>query len=290
MNRRFEFTNIFSDEEHLRTPGFEVTPTDILSREFQQMVTYCIDQYLARPNVVGGCPQNYHFDSMPSLVVIQKWTDGEPDDERDPMVLFNPKIIGQSEPQTEYEGCGSVFLVDKDEECPPLSLIIKNTTRPAYLMVNGLNRHGLPQTHDMTGFEAVAMHHEIDHTKGKIILDVSHNLFAEQFEAFLRTGNLTSDLNNYLILYRNGDHFVIDYALDWVTRENDYRVPKASRDCAIFTLLSGANGLLKKEDFDLLEERYRVPYQGEDLPIKVGEFLRDPLKASALTMLELEKS
>ena len=75
--------------------------------------------------------------------------------------LINPKIIAYSGEQTDTEGCLSI---------PGRSGTV---TRPRYVTVRALNRHG--ETFDITGSDllARAFCHELDHLDGKLYIDIA---------------------------------------------------------------------------------------------------------------------
>ncbi len=80
--------------------------------------------------------------------------------------LINPKIIAFSGEQTGDEGCLSV---------PGRSGLV---TRPMYVTVRALDRHG--KTFDITGegLLARAFCHEIDHLDGKLYIDRAEEMYS----------------------------------------------------------------------------------------------------------------
>jgi peptide deformylase len=76
-----------------------------------------------------------------------------------PIALVNPKIIDSGEEKKDFDGCLSF---------PGL---FGETTRPHYLRVTGLNEKGKPFELIFTGFDAVLVHHEIDHLDGVLFID-----------------------------------------------------------------------------------------------------------------------
>jgi peptide deformylase len=73
--------------------------------------------------------------------------------------LINPRIIAFSGEQREEEGCLSV---------PGRAGI---TTRPMYVTVRALNRHGETVDYTGEGLKARAFCHELDHLDGKLFID-----------------------------------------------------------------------------------------------------------------------
>ena len=45
------------------------------------------------------------------------------------------------------------------------------TVRPHYLKVAGVDEHGAPSTWTFKGFDAVLVHHELDHLDGVLFID-----------------------------------------------------------------------------------------------------------------------
>jgi peptide deformylase len=93
--------------------------------------------------------------------------------------LVNPVIIEATNEQRDYDGCLSF---------PGL---YGETIRPHFLRVTGLNEHGQPFGRVFEGFDAVIVHHEIDHLNGVLFIDR-----IERLEDLYR---VEQDLDGYLI-------------------------------------------------------------------------------------------
>ena len=96
-----------------------------------------------------------------------------------PMPLINPEILESGNEQRDFDGCLSF---------PGL---YGETVRPHYLRVKGLDREGQAFDRVFRGFNAVVVHHEIDHLNGVLFIDR-----AESIEDLYRVredenGNLT---------------------------------------------------------------------------------------------------
>lgn len=76
-----------------------------------------------------------------------------------PIALINPKIIEASDEEKDFDGCLSF---------PGL---YAETARPHYLRVTGLGERGKPFDRVFEGFDAVVVHHEIDHLDGVLFID-----------------------------------------------------------------------------------------------------------------------
>jgi len=76
-----------------------------------------------------------------------------------PIALINPVILAQGDPGRDFDGCLSF---------PGL---YGKTTRPHYLRVSGIDESGKPFDREFEGFDAVVVHHEIDHLDGVLFID-----------------------------------------------------------------------------------------------------------------------
>ena len=76
-----------------------------------------------------------------------------------PIALINPTIIEAEDEQKDFDGCLS------------FPRLYGETIRPHYLRVSGLNEQGRPFDRVFEGFDAVVVHHEIDHLNGVLFID-----------------------------------------------------------------------------------------------------------------------
>jgi peptide deformylase len=76
-----------------------------------------------------------------------------------PIALINPKIVDAAEEQRDFDGCLSF---------PGL---YAETVRPHYLRVTGLDERGKSFDRVFDGFDAVVVHHEVDHLDGVLFID-----------------------------------------------------------------------------------------------------------------------
>ena len=83
----------------------------------------------------------------------EKWQAGSPE------VLINPQIVETSDECKDFDGCLSF---------PGL---YGETVRPHRLRVVGMNEQGQPFDRLFEGFNAVVVHHEIDHLDGVLFID-----------------------------------------------------------------------------------------------------------------------
>ena len=82
-----------------------------------------------------------------------KWQAGTP------VALVNPQITEASDERKDFDGCLSF---------PGL---YGETKRPHYLRVTSLDEQGQSFEHTLEGFNAVLVHHEIDHLDGVLFID-----------------------------------------------------------------------------------------------------------------------
>ncbi len=80
------------------------------------------------------------------------------------MAMINPEIIEASGERRDFDGCLSF---------PDL---YGETTRPHHLRITGLDEDGKPFDRAYEGFNAVIIHHEIDHLDGVLFIDRIENL------------------------------------------------------------------------------------------------------------------
>jgi len=76
-----------------------------------------------------------------------------------PIALINPKIVEAGNEQRDFDGCLSF---------PGL---YAETVRPHYLRITGLDEGGKAFGRVFEGFDAVVVHHEIDHLDGVLFID-----------------------------------------------------------------------------------------------------------------------
>lgn len=76
-----------------------------------------------------------------------------------PIPLVNPEIIEAGDEKKDFDGCLS------------LPGLYGETVRPHYLRVTGLDEAGDSFDRVFEGFDAVVVHHEIDHLDGVLFID-----------------------------------------------------------------------------------------------------------------------
>ena len=95
---------------------------------------------------------------------------------KNPIILFNPKILELSGKKTNDEGCLSI---------PGL---FEEVTRAAKVKVTYTDENGKEQTVETDGLLAQALQHEIDHLNGKLYIDhlssIKRNLIKKKFKKY----------------------------------------------------------------------------------------------------------
>jgi peptide deformylase len=143
------------DETALRK---KCAPIRKLAHRERRLIKNLKDTLNAYANGVGlAAPQiNVHM----RIVVVCLGGSGDGNSKPDPpLALVNPVIAEQGDPQSDFDGCLSF---------PGL---YGETIRPHYLRVVGMDEEGNPFDRVFEGFDAVVVHHEIDHLDGVLFID-----------------------------------------------------------------------------------------------------------------------
>ncbi len=133
-------------------------PVRGVNRKVKKLIRDLKDTLLEREEGVGlAAPQiNVH-----SRVMVVKLNSRDDDDQpADPPIgIINPEIIEAGQEEKDYDGCLSFPGLYAD------------TIRPHYLRVKGLDERGKPFDRVFEGFDAILVHHEIDHLDGILFID-----------------------------------------------------------------------------------------------------------------------
>ena len=116
------------------------------------------DTLLDRSDGVGLAAPQIGVHSRVALVRLgaRNEEDGELDP---PLVLINPEIIEAGDEKKDFDGCLS------------LPGLFADTVRPHRLHIKGLDEWGKPFDRIFEGFDAVVVHHELDHLDGVLFID-----------------------------------------------------------------------------------------------------------------------
>lgn len=147
-------------DAQLKTMSTEVTD---FGQGFQDFIDDLEETRLDGPGAVGiAAPQVGYFQRV---VIVDVSKMRKPVANHGYMILVNPQITAWDEYEIGREGCLSV---------PDFTA---NVVRAKSIQLTAQDRHGNPLEYEMSGFEARAVQHEIDHLDGLVFLDrvVSRN-------------------------------------------------------------------------------------------------------------------
>jgi peptide deformylase len=133
-------------------------PVRTINRHIKKLVQDLKDTVLDQDNGIGlAAPQiDVHY----RVVVVRLGAHREGESEPDPPIaLINPEIVEARRDEKDFDGCLSF---------PGL---FADTIRPHYLRVKGLDEWGKPFDRVFEGFDAVLVHHELDHLDGILFID-----------------------------------------------------------------------------------------------------------------------
>lgn len=133
-------------------------PVTVFNRRTKKLIQDLKETLLDAGNGIGlAAPQiNVHL----RMVAVRLGGDANGEKEPGPpLILINPEIVAEQQLEKGFDGCLSF---------PGL---FADTVRPHYLQVTGLNEWGKPFDRVFEGFDAVVVHHEIDHLNGVLFID-----------------------------------------------------------------------------------------------------------------------
>lgn len=133
-------------------------PINTINRHNMRLIQDLKETLLSRSDGVGlAAPQiNVHL----RVIVVRLGARDEWDCEAGPpIVLVNPEIIESGDERKDFDGCLSF---------PGL---YGETIRPHFLRLTGIAEDGRPFERTFAGFDAVVVHHEIDHLDGVLFID-----------------------------------------------------------------------------------------------------------------------
>jgi peptide deformylase len=133
-------------------------PVRVVNRQIKKLIEDLKDTLLDRDDGIGlAAPQiNVHYQVFVVHLGLRPDAEDEPGP---PVALINPVIIEAGREEKGFDGCLS------------LPGLYADTIRPHYLRVKGLDEWGKPFDRVFEGFDAVVVHHEIDHLNGVLFVD-----------------------------------------------------------------------------------------------------------------------
>jgi peptide deformylase len=143
------------DEAGLRKKS---EPLAGMNRQVRKLIRDLKDTLANDPRGVGlSAPQ---IDVHKRVFVVRLGSsEDSPPDENPLIAMFNPVILATGDAKRDFDGCLSF---------PGL---FGKTKRPHYLKLSGLDEHGESFEKEFNGFDAVMIHHEIDHLDGILFID-----------------------------------------------------------------------------------------------------------------------
>ncbi len=133
-------------------------PVQAVNRRVKKLIQDLKDTLLDRSEGIGLAAPQIGVHSQ--IVLVRLGAHSEDGEEAGPpVVLINPEIIEADNEERDFDGCLSIPGVFGD------------TVRPHRLRVKGLNEWGKPFDEVFEGFDAVVVHHEIDHLEGILFID-----------------------------------------------------------------------------------------------------------------------
>jgi peptide deformylase len=133
-------------------------PVRVVNQRIKKLIRDLKDTLISHPEGIGlAAPQiNVHQ----RVVVVRLGSHPDEEGERGaPLALINPEIIEARNERRDFDGCLSF---------PGL---YAETVRPHSLRVTGLDEWGKRFEQFFGGFDAVLVHHEIDHLEGVLFID-----------------------------------------------------------------------------------------------------------------------
>lgn len=131
---------------------------DKIDASIQGLIEDLIDTMNAGPGSVGVAAPQIGVALSACVVDVSKSRHGK-DDNHGLLAMLNPEVIASSGNSVMREGCMSVPDYTGDVE------------RATTITVRYMDQDGNSRTVEASGFEAVAVQHEIDHLDGILFLD-----------------------------------------------------------------------------------------------------------------------
>jgi len=131
---------------------------EVVDVNIQGLITDLIDTMRAGPGSVGVAAPQIGVSLCACVVDVSESRHGK-DNNHGLLVMLNPEVVTSSGSAIMREGCMSVPDYTGDVE------------RATLITVEYMNREGKIKTVEASGFEAVAIQHEMDHLDGILFLD-----------------------------------------------------------------------------------------------------------------------
>ena len=134
-------------------------PVRSVNRRVGRLVRDLKDTLNDHPDGIGLAAPQIDIHSRVVVVRLGGRRDGSESEPGPPLALINPEVLEAGNEERDFDGCLSF---------PGL---YGETVRPHYLRATGLDEAGNPFDRVFEGFDAVVVHHEIDHLDGVLFID-----------------------------------------------------------------------------------------------------------------------
>jgi peptide deformylase len=149
-------------------------PVETITPEVERLIDDMIETMYAAPGIGLAAPQI----GLPFRIFVADVSLGR--NAESLLVLINPTIVTRDGVQFEDEGCLSV---------PGFTATV---VRPSRVVMTGLDRAGVVQTHEASGLLARAFQHEVDHLDGTLFVDrlrgIKRDLIVRKIHKLTRAG------------------------------------------------------------------------------------------------------
>ena len=152
-------------DERLKTV---CAPVAVIAADVDALIQNLVDTMLASGHSVGVAAPQIGDLRRVAVVDVSRSKLGR-DNHHGLLTMVNPEIISRSGQKVMREGCMSV---------PDYT---GNVTRAEEIVVEFLDRDGSERVIRASGFEAVAIQHELDHLDGRLFLDRVSSLKTDVF-------------------------------------------------------------------------------------------------------------
>ncbi|MEA3441427.1 MAG: peptide deformylase [Chloroflexota bacterium] len=133
-------------------------PVGSFNQRTQKLIKDLKDTLNASPDGIGlAAPQINNHKRV--IVVCLGAGNADQQEPGPPIAFVNPEIIEAKDEKRDFDGCLSF---------PGL---YGETVRPHFLCISGLDEYGKLFERIFEGFDAVVVHHEIDHLDGVLFID-----------------------------------------------------------------------------------------------------------------------
>src|SRR3990172_598499 len=134
-------------------------PIASFSASVKRVIRDLKDTLMSRPDGVGLAAPQVNVHQRAAIVRLRAGPSRQGSEAGPPVALINPQIVEARNEQKDSDGC---------LRFPSL---YGRTIRPHYLRVSGLDEQARPFDWVFESFDAVVVHHEIDHLDGVLFID-----------------------------------------------------------------------------------------------------------------------